>query len=201
MADHLRPRCEKSLSISSRSDAKVQSSNGSTAASVCVISTGAKTSPYPSDRPLDRLILSRDTSIHMIIIDTKVWSETLRAEPNSTVLSWLRANATEAALTVVSVFEMRYGASLLPRGPRRSDLESQIERLCSEMTTRTLNYDSNSASEHASFAAFARTNGRALSREDGQILGIAAAHGCRIATRNVRDFEGFGIQVLDPWRD
>ncbi|WP_205881420.1 PIN domain-containing protein [Leucobacter coleopterorum] len=136
----------------------------------------------------------------MIIIDTNVWSEALRTEPNPTVLNWLRNHAVEATLTAVSVFEMRLGASLLAQGSRRTDLEIQIERLCSEMSSRTLSYDSTSTIEHAKFAAAARVGGRALSCEDGQILGIAAAHGCKIATQNVRDFEGFGIHIVDPWR-
>lgn len=136
----------------------------------------------------------------MIIVDTNVWSETLRAEPNPTVLAWLRAHALEATLTAVSVFEMRHGASLLPKGSRRTDLETQIERMHTEMSARTLSYNATSAIEHAHFAAAARADGRALSREDGQLLGIAAAHGYEIATRNVRDFEGFGIPIIDPWQ-
>jgi predicted nucleic acid-binding protein len=31
------------------------------------------------------------------------------------------------------------------------------------------------------------------------IAGIARAHGATLATRNVRDFEGCGIRLIDPW--
>lgn len=137
----------------------------------------------------------------MIIVDTNVWSEALRAKPNPTVINWLRRHADRATLTAVSVFEMRHGVALLPYGARRTDLETQINRMISEMAARTLSYDSASAIAHARFAASARVDGRALSREDGQLLGIAAAHGYEVATRNVRDFEGFGIAIINPWQE
>ncbi|QIK62382.1 type II toxin-antitoxin system VapC family toxin [Leucobacter viscericola] len=135
----------------------------------------------------------------MIIVDTNVWSEALKPEPNQTVLEWLRLHSNEATLTAVSVFEMRYGASILPPGSRQTELQTQIDSMISAMSARTLNYDATAATAHARFAASARVDGRALSREDGQLLGIAAANGCKIATHNVRDFEGFGVEIIDPW--
>jgi len=34
---------------------------------------------------------------------------------------------------------------------------------------------------------------------DLQIAGIAAANECSLATRNVGDFRGLGIDLIDPW--
>jgi len=34
---------------------------------------------------------------------------------------------------------------------------------------------------------------------DAQIAGIAAAYGLTLATRNVKDFEGLDIDIVDPW--
>jgi predicted nucleic acid-binding protein len=34
---------------------------------------------------------------------------------------------------------------------------------------------------------------------DGQILATALARGAAVATRNVRDFVGYDLQVIDPW--
>lgn len=137
----------------------------------------------------------------MIIVDTNVWSEALRASPNPGVLAWLRAHANEAILTAVSVFELRHGVGRMPQGARRRHLETQIDQMITNSAARTLSYDATAASEHARFAAAAGADGRALSREDGQLLGIAAVHGCAIATRNVRDFEGFGIRIINPWSE
>ena len=36
---------------------------------------------------------------------------------------------------------------------------------------------------------------------DCQIAAIARANGAAVATRNLRDFEGCGIDIIDPWQD
>lgn len=41
--------------------------------------------------------------------------------------------------------------------------------------------------------------GRTMSLPDGQIAGIAHAHGFAVATRNIRDFEGCGIELINPF--
>ena len=34
---------------------------------------------------------------------------------------------------------------------------------------------------------------------DAQIAAIALANGMPLATRNVRDFEDMGVEIIDPW--
>ena len=64
----------------------------------------------------------------MIIVDTNVVSELLRASPNSAVEAWL---ATQAAgkvfLTTVSEAELRYGAAIMPAGKRRTLMMAAID--------------------------------------------------------------------------
>ena len=35
---------------------------------------------------------------------------------------------------------------------------------------------------------------------DCQIAAIARVANARVATRNVADFEGYGIEIVDPWQ-
>jgi predicted nucleic acid-binding protein len=42
--------------------------------------------------------------------------------------------------------------------------------------------------------------GRPIGVADAMIAGIARSRGARLATRNVRDFEGCGIALIDPWQ-
>lgn len=47
--------------------------------------------------------------------------------------------------------------------------------------------------------ALAKRSGRGLASMDGLIAATAVAHQLTLATRNTRDFEGFGIDIIDPW--
>jgi predicted nucleic acid-binding protein len=44
-----------------------------------------------------------------------------------------------------------------------------------------------------------RTAGHPISQFDCQIAAIARAHGASVATRKTGDFEGCGVQLMDPW--
>lgn len=138
----------------------------------------------------------------MIIVDTNVVSELLRASPNSAVEAWL---ATQAAgkvfLTTVSEAELRYGAAIMPAGKRRTLMMAAIDGLLREdFRARILPFDSAAASEYARIGAERKAAGRPISQFDCQIAATARAHGAMLATRNVTDFEGCGIRIVDPWR-
>jgi len=135
----------------------------------------------------------------MIVVDTNVWSETIRAQPASAVLEWVAAHAAKIHMPVVARHELRVGALLLPAGRRREELSNSIDQMLAAMSARLLTYDAAAADAHAEIRARAHAVGRALSAEDGQILGIAIAHAAAVATRNVRDFADYGVPVVDPW--
>lgn len=137
----------------------------------------------------------------MIVVDTNVWSETLRPQPDARVLAWLRDESTAAYMPVTTVHELRFGVARLDPGRRRDELASGIERMIVGMRDRILPYGAVEAAAHAEFRAEAGRAGRHLTAEDGQILAIAQVHGAAIATRNTADFEGFGVPLVDPWRD
>ena len=46
---------------------------------------------------------------------------------------------------------------------------------------------------------FAKRSGRGLSSMDGLIGATALAHELSLATRNTKDFEGLGINLMNPW--
>ncbi len=51
----------------------------------------------------------------------------------------------------------------------------------------------------ATLAVERRQSGRPISQFDAQIAGIALSRGAAVATRNVADFEGIGLTIIDPW--
>ncbi len=64
---------------------------------------------------------------------------------------------------------------------------------------RVLPFGSEAARVYAQIAAQRRRSGRPISHFDAQIAAIARSARAPIATRNVRDFDGCGIKVLNPW--
>lgn len=138
----------------------------------------------------------------MIVFDTNILSELIRPVPEPKVLAWLETQAGDALFTTaVSQGEMLYGACILPAGRRRDSLLQEVEAIFStDMAGRVLPYDSDAADAHAAIAAMRRMHGRPINQSDAMIAGIVRARGATLATRNVRDFEGCGIALVDPWR-
>ena len=137
----------------------------------------------------------------MIVVDTDVWSEPLRPQPDPQVLTWMRRHARELQMPALVVHELLFGLELLPAGNRRDRLAAQIEATIGGLDERVLAYDSDVAAMHARLRAQARTAGREPSAQDGQIAAHAAHLGAPLATRNTADFADLGVALINPWHD
>ena len=137
----------------------------------------------------------------MFVLDTNVVSELMRPVPEPTVEAWVAVRrAEDMYFSAVSEAELRYGVAILPAGRRRKTLAEAVDGLVREdFAGRVLSFDSMAAQAYADIAAAQRARGRPVSQADCQIAAIAQTHGFRVATRNVRDFAGMGIDVVDPW--
>jgi predicted nucleic acid-binding protein len=138
----------------------------------------------------------------MIVLDTNVVSELLRHAPAPAVEAWLAAqDGAEVYFTAVSEAELRHGVAILPAGRRRDALTEAVGCILTEdFRERILPFDSAAAKTYAVIAADRRAAGRPISQLDCQIAAIARTQGAAVATRNVRDFEGCGLDVIDPWQ-
>jgi predicted nucleic acid-binding protein len=138
----------------------------------------------------------------MILLDTNILSELMRPAPEAAVEQWL-ADQPEASVFISSITEaeLRYGAKIMPPGKRQAALATQIEGVIAEdFSGRILPFDSPAAVAFADIAAQRRQAGRPISQADAQIAAIARSRGAAIATRNVSDFEGCDIKIIDPWQ-
>ena len=137
----------------------------------------------------------------MIALDTNVVSELMRPNPSSKVVDWVAAQAVPRFfLSTVSEAELRYGVEILPAGERRTRLLDEVEGMLAEDSAgRILPFDSAAARAYALIAAARRPAGRPINHADCQIAAIARCRGATIATRDVADFEGSGIDLIDPW--
>lgn len=139
----------------------------------------------------------------MIVLDTNVVSELMRPSPAPAVEQWVATRpAASLFFSAVGEAELRYGVAILAAGRRRAALASAIEAMLREdFAGRVLPFDSAAARTYAEIAASRRATGRPVAQADAQIAAIARSRGMALATRNVRDFEGMGIELLDPWAD
>lgn len=137
----------------------------------------------------------------MIIVDTNVFSELLRPTPEPRVEAWLAAqDGFDIYLTAISEAELRYGVAIMYNGKRCDGLADAVDRiLCDDMAGRVLAFDSVAAEAYATIAASRRAAGRPIAQADCQIAAIARARGAAVATRNTGDFEGCGVDLINPW--
>ena len=134
----------------------------------------------------------------MIVLDTNVVSEPWRPQPDPGVLTWLRAHP-DVLITAVSVAELRYGAQCLPHGKRRERLISRVAAMVESSRSRILAFDEAAASAYAEVRESRRRAGRPISVEDAMIAAITQVAAVPLATRNTADFDGLGLDLVDPW--
>ncbi len=137
----------------------------------------------------------------MILLDTNVLSELMKAAPDPTVLAFVDGVPGMALFTTaITQAEILYGIALLPEGRRRDALlVAARTALESHFRGRVLPFDGDAAEAFAAIAASRRERGRPISQADAQIAAIAKSRGAALATRNAADFDGCGVTVVNPW--
>lgn len=137
----------------------------------------------------------------MFLLDTNVVSELMRTSPDPSVEAWIADHPVkDLFFSAIGESELRYGAAIMPAGRRRETLVSDIETMLhAAFENRILPFDSEAARAYAEIAAKRRFAGRAIAPADCQIAAIARSRGMAVVTRNIRDFEGMGIKIFNPW--
>jgi len=137
----------------------------------------------------------------MVVLDTNVISEMMRAAPDPAVLAWLDGQmAAGMFVTAVTEAEIRFGIARLPSGSRRDGLTVAADTAFDELFRgRVLSFDRHAPRAHPAIAAHRFAIGRPISQFDCQIAAIARSRGASVATRNVADFAETGVAIVNPW--
>jgi predicted nucleic acid-binding protein len=139
----------------------------------------------------------------VIVLDTNVLSELIKPAPMRAVTEWVASQpATSMYTTSITQAEILHGIMLMPSGKRRSSIEAAVEAMFSQdFGSRVLPFGSDAAHHYARIAATRRRAGHPISHFDAQIAAIARATGSAVATRNISDFQGCGVKLIDPWQE
>ncbi|WP_109508885.1 PIN domain-containing protein [Nocardioides speluncae] len=135
----------------------------------------------------------------MIILDTGVVTELMKAEEAAPeVASWLR-NLTEPPLTtIITRAEVLAGVAALPAGRRRDRLRARAEAAF-DLLGACLPLDIAATDIYGEIVATHRQTGRSFHELNGLVAAIALQAGAPLATRNIPAFEGLGIELVNPW--
>jgi toxin FitB len=136
----------------------------------------------------------------LIILDTNVVSELMRPMPDKSVEDWAyRHRRRQLWTTTISLAEIYYGLERLPAGRSKDQTAAAARDVFGTFADRILAFDPAAARQFALVVAGRDRAGLPIEGFDAQIAAICAVHGASVATRNVEDFVGTGIEVIDPW--
>ena len=133
------------------------------------------------------------------LLDTCVVSELTRKAPDVSVLRWIKRNADDAALPVVTLGEIQYGIERMEQGRQRNTLQLWFDGLCARYVDRTLPTDEAVWRTWGRLKASVESVGRAQEDLDLLIAATATVHRLTVVTRNVRHFEDSGVKTVNPW--
>ena len=138
----------------------------------------------------------------MIVVDTNVVSELMKSEPNQSVRRWTLARAgTDLYTNAITIAEVLYGIERLPSGRRKELLRSTATDVFATFAHKVLPFDANAAAHYSQIVDARDRLGLPIDGFDAQIAAICLTNDCALATRNTKDFEHTGVDLLDPWHD
>jgi predicted nucleic acid-binding protein len=129
----------------------------------------------------------------MDLVDTNILSELSRRRPSRAVLSWI-GERTEISVSAVTIEEIHFGLSAHPNPRVLALFTAFVEAHC-----QVLPVTHEIARLAGELRGRFRAKGEQRTQADMLIAATARAHGLRLATRNVRDFAGCGVGLLNPF--
>jgi len=137
----------------------------------------------------------------MIILDTNIISELMKAFPDQHVTTWLdQQDPMTMFSTSITIAEILYGIAVLPTGKRKDYLERAFDNLLTDaFKYRILTFDDPAAHIYGHLMGERKNSGHPLSILDGQIAAIAKASQMSLATRNTRDFIDCELNLINPF--
>ena len=132
----------------------------------------------------------------MILVDTNVWSEASKPNGSRKVVQWLAGNQKQLWLSTIVIAEIRAGIENPDAVDKRDEIEHWLATIEKAQASRTLFFDRPAAYALGRLLVSKPQDKKML---DTLLAAQAIAHDCPIATRNMRDFEWAGVELINPW--
>ena len=133
-----------------------------------------------------------------LLVDANVLSEMSRPRPEPSVVSFFGQNP-DLWLSVIVLHELEFGIQRLEARRRRERYRGTLSDYVARYTDRILPVGRLEAVLAAEMRARTARTGRVVHVADALIAGTAKANNLAVATRNVRDFEGLDVEIVNPW--
>jgi len=132
------------------------------------------------------------------LIDTNVISELRRKQPDANVVAWFERRTPQSLfLSVLTLGEIRKGIERLIDAKRRQILVDWLQvELPTFFLGRVLSVDAPVADRWGRLQGEAS---RPLPAIDGLLAATALQHDLTLVTRNVKDFQDLGVNIVNPW--
>lgn len=137
----------------------------------------------------------------MYLLDTCLFSELTKKIPSEKVTQWLLARDEMLFYVSAMTFgEIKKGVEKVTDTARKKKLERWVgEFLIPRFWNRMIAIDGRVANDWGQLVAKSEKKGRILPTVDSLIAATAITHDLSIVTRNTKDFEGLGIELVNPW--
>ena len=132
-------------------------------------------------------------------MDTNVFSEPAKPNPDPKVVAWLREHEGELYVSAVTIGELRRGIERLSAGKRQTQLRAWLQELCGCMKGRVLSFNTSTAHVWGQMKAEWDKAGVVVPSLDSQLAATARRHQLTLVTRNTADFKHTKVTVLNPF--
>jgi predicted nucleic acid-binding protein len=132
----------------------------------------------------------------MYLLDTNVVSELRKPRPHGAVVAWLRSlDPRDLYVSAVTLGELQAGVEITRErdAAKAAEIEAWVDRVTEIWNVLPM--------DAATFRMCAKLMHRRSDDlfEDAMIAATARIHGLQVATRNVKDFKEFSVEVFNPY--
>jgi len=135
------------------------------------------------------------------LLDICVLSELIKKSPSSNLIKWLsKIDENKLFVSVLTIGEIHKGIEKLPNSKKKTEFYQWVNHdLKERFNTRILDFDLQAATIWGKIQALSEIQGKSMLVIDGQIAATGIRYDLTVVTRNIKDMEMSGVNLLNPW--